>query len=277
MVFAPECSDLFRIGPLCYLIFSSTETRFRYARAPRGPWLAPQLESLDEAHLYAAKRLFDGRRHLLFGWVPSRAGETDGGAWEWGGHLGIPREIIARGGGELSVRPAEEIVAAFRESALASPAEAFRPVSGEWADRDAAWVGSAPLGRALCAAEAPPDCLLTAKVYLEGRAARAGFLLRATDDLQTACLVMLEPARQRVCLKQWTSWSDSTVELDRPVAFSGRRPNAVQIFLQGSVLEVFVDERVSLATRLYDRPQGKLGLFVDNGTGTFESVQVRTR
>jgi hypothetical protein len=49
----------------------------------------------------------------------------------------------------------------------------------------------------------------------------------------------------------------------------------VQLFVQGSILEVFVNDQVCLATRMYDWREGRLGLIVDNGQASFSRFDVR--
>src|SRR5579862_2200046 len=66
----PECPDLFQIGATYYLIVSPTGTNStiaHHATEIRSPYLDPVSRALDTPILYAAKRLFDGRRHILTG------------------------------------------------------------------------------------------------------------------------------------------------------------------------------------------------------------------
>mgnify|MGYP001143180048 CR=1 FL=1 len=79
------------------------------------PELAPANDTFDGRAFYAAKSASvgatksasdgaakstsgdDGRRYM-FGWLPTREGETDSGKWQWGGEL-VVHEVVQRADG----------------------------------------------------------------------------------------------------------------------------------------------------------------------------------
>lgn len=99
-----ECPDLFQIGDWWYLIFSEYSdrslTRYVMGHSPEGPWIQPEDDAFDGRAFYAAKTASDGQNRYLFGWVPTREGESDRGAWQWGGSLNIHR-LVQRPDGTL--------------------------------------------------------------------------------------------------------------------------------------------------------------------------------
>ena len=271
----PECSDIFQAGGRWYLIYSSFDTRYRHAATLNGPWAAPADDMFDQPHMYAAKRLFDGRRHLLFGWVASREGETDGGGWEWGGHLSLPRELVPQESGSLHVKAPEEIVAAFDQVGLPEE-ELPRPlrIAGQWRIRGRVITGTEVEGRALCAYDVPADYLLSCTVTLHEPSALAGFLLRTDEDCSRGYLVVLDQGQQRLAVHRYEPAADLPAEFTRPVELRPHRKYKVHLFVQGSILEVFVNDEVCLATRMYDWREGRLGLVVDNGQACFSGILV---
>ena len=110
-----ECPDLFKIGDTYYLLFSSCKTgvtAMRYSKdlhkefVDPGPpvvqrptqfpskriWAGGEqwehgIHNPDTHCLYAAKRMFDGKRHVLVGWIGDKAGERDYGDYVWGGTM----------------------------------------------------------------------------------------------------------------------------------------------------------------------------------------------
>lgn len=126
-----ECPDLFRMGDKWYLVFSeySDTRRTRYVMADhlKGPWRMPADDCFDGKAYYAAKTAQrDGKRYL-FGWVATRAGNSDDGAWEWGGNLAV-HELVQREDGTLGCRMPEQleqawVPAARLEKALLAGAE----------------------------------------------------------------------------------------------------------------------------------------------------------
>jgi len=97
--FTNECPDLFRMGDWWYLVFSEfsdrTQTRYRMARSPRGPWLCPADDALDTRAWYAAKAADDGQKRHAFGWLATRDQDRDEGSYQWGGDL-VVHEIVPR-------------------------------------------------------------------------------------------------------------------------------------------------------------------------------------
>jgi hypothetical protein len=49
----------------------------------------------------------------------------------------------------------------------------------------------------------------------------------------------------------------------------------VDVCFSGSILEVFVNDRTSLTARFYEHKGPSMGLFVEEGAGTFREISVR--
>ena len=82
------------------------------ARSLSGPWLTPADDTFDGRAFYAAKTAGDGERRFLFGWNPTRQGETDTGAWQWGGNL-VVHELRQQLDGTLAVSQPESVAEAY--------------------------------------------------------------------------------------------------------------------------------------------------------------------
>ena len=276
VVHVPECPDVFQLGERWHMIFSTRETRYRVAGSPAGPWGAPAVESLDGRWLYAAKTLSDGQRRLLFGWVATREGERDSGAWEWGGDLALPRQLEPAEDGGLLVRCPEEVVSDLGSPLLnADEIGAFKPRLGRWMTDDERLTGEAQdgFGYAICP-EVRSDFALRMELSLAGPPSRAGLLLRAGEGLERAYVLMVEPLLQRITLRPWQSWGDAEPFVERPLRMPRGEPISLQLALEGTILEVLVNHRCCLTCRLYDHRQGHLGLFVENGLAEFSGLTV---
>lgn len=125
-----EMPDLFRIGDWWYLLTTEYSDRSRtiYRMAPdlSGPWQAPADDSFDGRTYYAARSAADdaGRRYL-FGWVPTKEGEVDLGAQQWGGTL-LVHEVVQRDDGSLGVGIPDPVLAAFTEVGELEPRRVAR-------------------------------------------------------------------------------------------------------------------------------------------------------
>ena len=276
IVFAPECPDLFEAHGRQFLLFSNVETRYRsFPSWDALKTFAPPTDALDTPRFYAAKAFHAGDRHLLAGWVSSNEGETDAGKWEWGGTMGLMRELIPTPEGGLTVRCPEVVRRAFTHSIL-GPHEAqnIEPVSGRWSG------GSVLCGRALDGMalglfrNVPADFCISVRLTLQGATASAGLLLRAPEGLNGGYQLALEPARQRALVRRWDTWGDAPITVERPIPLETGRPVKLEVYVRGSILEVFLDDRIALTSRIYDFMQGALGLFVTNGEVTAEGLEV---
>jgi beta-fructofuranosidase len=276
IVYAPECPDVFAIEQRWYMLFSTNETRYRVGHSPAGPWGAPALESLDGPRFYAAKTLSDGKRRLLFGWVPTREGETDRGAWEWGGDLALPRELKQDPDGGLVIGCPQHISSTFGPKRF-KPDEigGFQPRLGRWMASDDVLVGEAPhgFGYALCP-EAGDDFAAELTITMDAAPTRAGLLLRAGENLQRGYVLVFEPLLWRMSLRPWQSWGDAEPWVERPLPVVRGEPISLQLLLERSILEVVANQRCCLTCRLYDHRSGVLGVFVENGIAEFSGLTV---
>ncbi|BDR59839.1 family 43 glycosylhydrolase [Lactobacillus xylocopicola] len=111
-----EMPQLFQMGDWWYLVYSEYSVKnkvfYRMSKSLDGPWLKPKDEAFDGRAYYAARTAFDGKRRVLFGWVPTKLNEDDMSNYEWGGTF-VPQEVYQRRDKTLGVRPIAEICEAF--------------------------------------------------------------------------------------------------------------------------------------------------------------------
>ena len=50
------------------------------------------------------------------------------------------------------------------------------------------------------------------------------------------------------------------------------QPVECKIIVEGTILEAFFDEEISLSTRMYNHRKGQLCLFVENGQAKFDNL-----
>lgn len=276
-----ECPEVFQMGEWWYLVYSefsdSFTTRYRISRAATGPWQVPLHDTIDGRAYYAAKSAELGGRRYFFGWIASRRGDVDAGAWQWAGTLSV-LEAVQRPDGSLDFALVPEFLAAFDEP-LPAEQVIVAPAALE-----------APDGfRALLSAEAAPaECLITAHVDIDRGTVECGLLLRASSDGDTGYMVRLEPRRQRVVFDRWPrpltggeQWQVSgdvpfDVELERPCELEPGR-HRIDVVLADDICVVNIDGRVALSTRVYDHPSGHTGFFVGEGRATLVDMVVSQR
>lgn len=292
---AHECPEVFRWGGWWYLVYSefseSFTTRYRMARDLAGPWLVPEHDTLDGRAFYAAKSAERDGRRFFFGWIASREGGRDDGAWQWAGTLST-LEATQRADGTLAFSLPAEILESFTDSTEVR----FRDVAPDTTRSD---VAPEPLARLELAApdgyravvgteDLPEQVRVSVTLDVAPGTRECGLLLRADPDGDRAYVLRLEPQRGRMVLDRWprrvtgpAQWQVSgdvpfVIELERPCHLPAG-PHTVEVVLEGDLCVATLDGAVTLSTRLYDRPAGRLGVFVGEGSVVVTSCSAATR
>ncbi|QNE35800.1 glycoside hydrolase family 32 protein [Leifsonia shinshuensis] len=283
---AQECPDVFRWGDHWYLVYSefsdSFQTRYRIADSPDGPWRAPERDTVDGRAFYASKTVeLDGERHFI-GWIASKEGASDSGAWQWAGTMAVLR-ASQEPDGSLSFGLPHAVTALYdsvhdvRGELTALDDADATPGRGAL-DRYAAWVGP----------EIPAEVLLIAEFDIAPGTQSCGLLLRSSDDGERAYALRLEPQRDRLVVDRWPrgttggeQWQirgdvPHDVELERPVPLAPGR-HTLEVHLDGDLCVAVVDGRVALSTRVYDLTEGRVGVFATDGEFELVGLEARTR
>jgi beta-fructofuranosidase len=276
-----ECPEVFQMGDWWYLVYSEFSeaftTRYRMSRSATGPWTVPQYDSLDGRAYYAAKSAERDGRRLFFGWIATREGDTDAGAWQWAGTLSV-LEAVQQSDGTLGFRVLPELVAGFSERV---------PLAMDLGSRERT---VAPDGyRAFVTEEPLPDeCVLHAIIDIEPGTVECGLLLRSSADGDTGYVLRLEPRRGRVVFDSWprprTGGEQWQISGDVPFDIALERPcdlapglHTVTVVLADDICVVTVDDSVTLSTRVYDHASGHTGFFVGEGGATLVDIAVSVR
>ncbi len=263
-----ECPDYFRIGDTHYLIGGH---RYNYSTTGiRGPYLNPQNPYLDTPLIYAGKRMFDGRRHVWTGFFRDLAGERDEGSLEWGGpHQCLPRELYAGPGGELFARPVDEVTAVFKHTVLdlaslppASPAPQWHYEDGVlagWSDR----IGSQQVF------DVPPNYMMEARLEMDS-GAELTVVMREQSDSGDGYRLVVRPGQGMAEI------NGSGFRYARRCTMDAGKPLKIQAFVQGTIIETFINDAYAFSCRAYNYPNGALGFNVAGGSVRLLGLQVKT-
>ena len=224
-----ECPDLFKIGDTWYLIGGDT---YSFSKDFRGEFKSPPVQNvIDRPGIYAGKRMFDGRRHIWTGWVWDSDTGRDGGGMTWGGTQSLPRELYAGPDGQLYQRPVEEVTAVFSKKVM----EIGEP-------RD---VGS---GLAL---PIPDHYMLQCRIQLDPQATLT-ITMRQQADGNGGYNFVLRPKSQEAELNGpgFRYARRCTLDTSKPIKF--------QAFVQGTIIECFVNDQFAYTCRAYNFPKAHL-------------------
>lgn len=274
-----ECPDLFQMGDWWYFVWSEFSerhvTRYRMSRSLNGPWTAPENDTFDGRAYYAAKSASDGQRRYMFGWNPTRDTQKDyQGHWQWGGNL-VVHELVQESDGVLNVRVPETVRSAFSQSVpftlsndSGTRIRSDVPIELHDAESYLALQSHTPTQR----------LLLEATISFEASTRGCGLLLRTREDWQTGYQIRLEPGHQHLVLDSWPRPGDIPfmVELERRLQLQPDVPITLQVFVDGTLCEIYADGKVALSARLYNLTTGGWGIFVQEGNATFENLQLFT-
>jgi sucrose-6-phosphate hydrolase SacC (GH32 family) len=241
-----ECPDLFKIGDTWFLTGGGS---YYFSKNPRGEFKSPPVQNvIDNPAIYAGKRMFDGKRHVWTGWI-SDCSNRDGGGISWGGTQCLPRELFAGPDGQLYQRPVDEVTAVFTNNVL----KINKP-------RD---VGP---GFAL---ETPDHYMLQCQMQLDPEATLT-ITMRQQADGTGGYNFVLRPKTQRAEL------NGSGFCYDRRCTLDTGKPIKFQAFVQGTIIECFINDQFAYTCRAYNYPKGLLGFKVEGGQAQVLKLNVKT-
>jgi beta-fructofuranosidase len=281
-----ECPDVFEWGGWWYMVYSEFSenftTRYRMSRRATGPWTVPALDSIDGRAFYAAKTAERDGRRFFFGWIASKEGNADDGAWQWAGTMAV-LEARQNSDGTLAFGFTDELVDSFWDDA--QPALDGQPFDGQLPLRL-----DAPDGYSAVVNDnsLPPQFYAKAVLDIQAGTTECGLLLRSGPDGDTSYVLRLEPKRGRMVFDRWpravtgdAQWHVSgdvphAIELERPCGLAPGE-HTLEVVVDGDLCVAVVDRQVALSTRIYDLPSGALGVFAGEGSVTLTALDVRTR
>ncbi len=274
-----ECPDLFRMGDWWYLVFSEFTDRYittyRMSKSPQGPWLTPPVNTFDGHAFYAAKSVSDGTRRFLFGWNPIKDEEVDDGLWQWGGNI-IVHEIVQNEDGTLAVRCPEGVMQAYGAPAPITGRSSFgaaQECGGAVTVGDECGRGQVMFGAL------PKRCKIEMQFTPQGDAGDFGVLLHADFVKNTFYTLRFEGLYQRMSLDRWPRPSlacHTLTDTERPVSLRAGEKNQLVLLIEGSVLEVYLNDKVAMGARMFDL-KGAWGVYAVGSPVRFEKITIAER
>jgi len=267
-----ECPDLFHHEGWWYLIFSEfsdrSVTRYRMSRSLAGPWMTPVDDTFDGRAFYAAKTAYDGRRRLLFGWIPTRNENKDYAFWNWGGNLGF-HEIVFLTDGTLGVKPPEEVRTSIRKQVPLTPVSPF----GHAAFHEGSVELDARKGFAsITLGQLPSKWRLEATVRVSPDTRVWGLALHADQQLSRGYTIRMEPERSRMSVESYPrpdANSPFMMGLERPLTLPRNQDVHVTAIGDADIAVIYVNNQAALTSRMEDLQHSHFGVFAEGGTATF--------
>jgi len=244
-----ECPDFFPLGDKHLLIYS-TERVVKYMLGGYADrQLKPEtLGGIDYGSYYAARTMTNtgtntGDRRILWGWLTEGRSAEAQRAAGWSGVMSLPRELKLLGV-QVQMRPAAEL-------------ETLR-------------------GKRLEADNVAGDCLEIQAEIDPGDAPQAGLKLRIAPDRSEQTLVYYDRDQRLICVDRSQSSTDRSADRGMqsgPFMLGRGEPLRLRIFLDGSVIEIFANDRFCLSARVYPAGPRSTGVALYASGGTAQMVK----
>jgi hypothetical protein len=282
----PEVAQMFKMGERWYLMSSIAGQSVHHVGKPtywigspntpidQENWSSKQAHSLDGEDL-AAVQIFQGNgKWYMLGWIPQ---QSSGNAW--GGHLSLPREIYQLSDGKLAVRLESAISMAIRGELLYSSASSLPIVeeAGSW-QHNLSTIDYSGTSFGMAKLPGTYDRIdLEMNVALGAGAVRGGLLLDKDTSGPYGYEIALDRVSNMIKIRRdatgsggWVNFAEMKVE-----AGDLNGINNVRVIAEGDILEVFVNDKYSLAARISSAFSATgIRLFASGGDASFGNVRI---
>jgi beta-fructofuranosidase len=245
-----ECPDFFALGAKHVLLYSTERKVFWESGEFDSQELVfhPQQHGkLDHGAYYAPKSQLDAKgRRILWGWIPETRSEAEFSAARWAGCISLPRVLSLDEHGTLRMSPIPEI-SGLRERRISLP------------------VGTDKANRVEASRKAE---IKSASAEIALRWSAPALHLQITDGAQDIFSFAMETGSSGKELQ--VGGSPGTGSLPESTG-----AHEARIFLDGSVVELFVDGTLAWTARTYRVPRAAMRLeILSNELSAVESLEL---
>jgi beta-fructofuranosidase len=272
-----ECPQVIRHKDRWYLFDLERQDQYRIARSLAGPWQRPHNPGLGSHTVLTGSRLAsDGKRWVSFPFLCAQRDNNDFGEVVQAELYAIPRQFDFRPDGRIAQRPIVELIDALHALPSIPPLAPATPVAGRWQfEPDGARASCLSSSGTLALPDLPANVYVEADVTLSRANMEAALLFRVDAELTRGYKLTFHPGDRLVSLRPFSYWDRDRVLVAQPAALLPRRAFKVRLFVSGTVVEAFVDDRVVLSTRIYRHAEGGVALEVADGPARFDRLVVR--
>ena len=261
-----EMPEIFKMGDWWYLVFSEysdgNKIHYRMSKSLYGPWIAPKDDSFDGRAYYAGRTAFDGKRRVLFGWVPTRDGDDDKNSYLWGGTF-VPHEVFQREDGTLGVKPLDSVMEAF---------------SG-WEDLFSPCMKTIDTKQESVLCE-EAGVLTALETYLTFKEGTREISIKFYEDLETGVSYEYRfyVEENRIGFNKCPNypWYQCfNIGLERSIVLNAGEEYHIQLIVDNDIATLYVNG-TALNVRLCDRPGNALSITVMNGAIKTRGTKIST-
>lgn len=261
-----ECPDFIPLGDRHVLMVSAydgaTSGVIHFIGTYADHWFTPERAAVtDYGRWYAPQSFVDDQgRTIDWGWIREQRTVEAQAAAGWSGAMALPRVLSLTPGGDLGATPAPE----YQSLRRAHRHFAARPLTPG----------------ALDTLDGATGAYLELRATLDpGDATHCGLLVRRSPDGEEETRIVYDRAANTVTLDRSRSTLDPAsdpVSRTMPAALAPDGTLRLHLFLDASILELFVGDHVACAERIYPtRPDSlTLALFANGGKATLRTLDL---
>ena len=257
-----EMPDLFYMDGWWYHIITEYSHRskmiYRMSRTMHGPWLAPKDDAFDGRAYYAGRTFaMDGKRYLL-GWVPTKVGDSDKGAFQWAGTF-VPHQLYQREDGTLGCAMPDTVRAAF--------------VEGE--NLDDVTLAAAPARQEKVLREDGGDFFkLELDVSFQEGTSTFGLRFYGNQETGESYQYLFHVGENRVIFEKSPNWpwpDEQNIGQERPIHLEPGKTYHVDLIVDDTIATLYVDG-VALNARAYRKFGTAVSAFATDGTVELKNI-----
>lgn len=199
----------------------------------------------------------DDGRYIMWGWLLEGRSHQQTLEAGWSGVMSLPIHLSVLSDGKMAMGPVKELENLrqehhhFENLEIAPGYELPEPIRG--------------------------DALEILLEFEPNEQTELGIILRASQDGQEQTRVIFQAGQRQLAIERVNPSPD--VNIDNhivPLSFEPHKTLTIHVFLDHSVLEVFVNSRVCIASRIYPAYESSdlLGLFSNNGSVMIKCLDI---
>lgn len=268
-----ECPTLIKYGDFWYLAFSDQwpdrVTQYRISKTPHGPFKKPAMPAIDGRGFYAGKLAEMGGNLYAAGWTPSKQLYQDSGDFAWAGNLVI-HQLRQDIDGQLYTQAPQQVEKYFSSVSIPKVTSTTN-------------IGSDPLKFNKEGYQVTSFGKIDGLTKIEGTMSTSGWF---NGQFGITFNVIRDRGRLNIVFdKSNDQVFFYNVPLDRIEDFEPqitvnhkiKGDTKFTIYIDDSVLVMYIDDEIALSTRMY-RMQGRTwGIFSDGSNVDFNELIISSK
>lgn len=269
-----ECPDWFKLGDKYVFSYYWHDTKYRVANTLFGKYKKIGISSPTHFDFMAAKCLSDEKRTISFGWIPRKKCDCD--AREWGGVLGIPKEIYFNKQKKLVSKFIDEIYDNFEYQ---GPVKIIDVKGKHQEENDIIAINSKHRGSLFIMDNLSMNYLLLSKIWIDNLNSTFIIFIKYGYDQNsnsyTGYQIVFDFAEKRVFVREQYKWDQRSDLASIPLFVQKNRFFDLEIVVNHDILELCINKEQCLSFRMLKyNEQKNIALSIQDCNIKFKGMKI---